>query len=78
VGKAKRLGLKLLPAEKLQHTKLIEGADIMFELTVYRELLDIFREYFPCVMDVVAVQGVMHRDPILFLSRKDFSSLGGG
>ena len=76
MNKAERLGFSLRPAEKLQHTKIIEGANTVFELTVYKELSDISREFLPQVMDVVAVHGARHSDPILFLTRKDFASLG--
>ena len=33
--KSERLGFKLLPAEKLQHTKLVEGFDSAYETVVY-------------------------------------------
>ncbi len=74
--KAERLGFNLHPAEKLQDTKLVEGADTIFELKVFKELPDISREFLPFVMDVVAVHGILHKDPILFLSRKDFAAMG--
>lgn len=76
VNKAKVLGFQLLPAEKLEHTCLIDGADTTFELKVFRELPDLSREFVPYVMDVIAIHGSRHRDPILFLSRKDFATLG--
>jgi hypothetical protein len=76
VNKAETLGFRLLPAEKLAHTSLIEGADTIFELKVHSELAGISREFAPYVMDVVAIHGARHRDPILFLSRKDFATLG--
>ena len=76
MNKAERLGFTLRPAEKLQHTKLVDGADTVFEMTVYQKLPDISREFLPYVMDVVAIRGTEHRDPILFLTRKDFARLG--
>ena len=76
MNKAERHEFSLRPAEKLQNTKLVEGADTIFELKVFQELLDISREFLPFVTDVVAVHGIQHRDPILFLSRKDFAALG--
>lgn len=76
VDKAERLGFKLRPAEKLQHTKLVEGADTIFELIVHSTVPDISREFVPFIMDVIAVHGSAHRDPILFLSRKDFANMG--
>ncbi|MFN2221792.1 MAG: flavin reductase [Candidatus Promineifilaceae bacterium] len=76
VNKAQELGFQLLPAKKLEHTSLIDGADTIFELKVFKELPDLSREFVPYVMDVVAIHGTRHRDPILFLSRKDFATLG--
>lgn len=76
VNKAQELGFNLLPAEKLEQTRIIDGANTTFELKVFRELPDISREFIPYVMDVVAIHGSRHRDPILFLSRKDFATLG--
>jgi flavin reductase (DIM6/NTAB) family NADH-FMN oxidoreductase RutF len=76
MNKAERLGFRLYPAEKLQHTSLVEGADTTFELKVFKELPELSREFVPYVLDVVAIHGNRHRDPILFLSRKDFATLG--
>lgn len=76
MNKAERLGFTLIQADKLQQTKIIDGADTVFELTVFKELPDISREFIPYVMDVVAVHGSTHRDPILLLSRKDFATMG--
>lgn len=76
MNKAQRLDFGLVPAEKLQHTCLVEGADTIFELKVFQELPGLSREFVPFVMDVVAIHGGQHRDPILFLSRKDFATLG--
>jgi flavin reductase (DIM6/NTAB) family NADH-FMN oxidoreductase RutF len=76
MNKAETLGYRLLPAEKLEHTYLVEGADTTFELKVLKELTDLSREFVPYVMDVVAIHGTRHSDPILFLSRKDFATLG--
>ncbi|UCG22759.1 MAG: flavin reductase [Chloroflexota bacterium] len=76
MNKAERLGFQLSPAQKLDHTYLIEGADTVFELKVFKELEGLSREFVPYVLDVVAIHGRRHRDPILFLSRKDFATLG--
>lgn len=79
VNKADLLNFKLVPADKLDHTKLIEGADNIFELVVHSELKNISREFAPFVMDVVAVHGVvkpLERQPILFLSEEDFATMG--
>ena len=76
MNKAEELGYRLVPATKLEHTYLIEGADTTFELKVFKELPDLSREFVPYVMDVVAIHGTRHGEPILFLSRKDFATLG--
>ena len=44
-NKAERLGYKLLPAEKLKHTKLVERADVVFETLVNQELPGISNEF---------------------------------
>ncbi|MCS7011036.1 MAG: flavin reductase [Anaerolineales bacterium] len=79
VNKAETLGYTLRPAEKLKHTKLIEGADLIFETVVLRELIGLSTEFLPFVLDVVAVHGNLkpqERQPILFLSDEDFATLG--
>jgi flavin reductase (DIM6/NTAB) family NADH-FMN oxidoreductase RutF len=77
--KAPHLGYNLIPAEKLQHTKLIEGAEVIYETVVLQELEGLSREFAIFVLDVVAVHGKtspLRRDPILYLSQKDFATLG--
>ncbi len=79
VKKADVLGFNLLPAEKLQHTRLVEGADSVFETVVYRELPNLSREFMPFVLDVVAVHGesrLEDQQPILYLSQESFATLG--
>ena len=76
VNKAERLGFDLRPAEKLEHTQLVEGADTIFETVVFQEMPELSREFVPFVLDVVAVHEGIHRQPILFLSRKDFATMG--
>lgn len=78
-NKADRLSFNLLPAEKLQHTKIVEGADIVFETTLFKEIPGISREFAPFVMDVVAMHGEvesMQRQPILFMKEYEFSTVG--
>jgi flavin reductase (DIM6/NTAB) family NADH-FMN oxidoreductase RutF len=80
-NKVERLGFKLLPADKLQHTKLVEGADIVFETIVLKELPGISHEFAPIVMDVVAVHGQVEaseRQPILFMKEYEFATIGEG
>lgn len=80
-NKAERLGFKLLPAEKLQHTKLVEGADMVFETLVNQELPGISNEFSPFVLDVVAMHGeveTLDRKPILFMKEYEFSTIGEG
>lgn len=79
LNKAEELGFTLLPAEKLKHTKLIDGADSIYEMTIRMELLNLSREFVPFVMDVVATHGSIkpsEHQPILYLSLDDFATLG--
>lgn len=79
VNKAEKLGFTLKPAQKLQHTKLIEGAEAIYELLTYKVLEGISTEFEPHVMDVVAAHINTHptkRKPIFYLSNKDFATLG--
>lgn len=81
VNKAELLDFELKPAEVLEHTRLVEGAEHVFEMVVLQELKGLSREFVPFVMDVVAVHGearMLERQPILFLSDKDFATLGEG
>ena len=75
-NKAEKLGFSLRPAEKLQHTMLVEGADTIYEMVVFEELSGLSTEFVPYVFDVIAVHGTVHRHPILFMSKKDFATLG--
>jgi len=80
-NKAERLGFTLLPAEKLHDTKLIEGADVVFETKIFQELPGISHEFAPFVMDVVAMHGDIEpidRQPILFMKEYEFSTIGDG
>ncbi len=79
-NKAQALGFTLRPATKLQHTKLVEGAEAVYETAVLRELTELAsREFVPFVLDVVATHGKkrpQQKSPILYLSHKDFATLG--
>jgi flavin reductase (DIM6/NTAB) family NADH-FMN oxidoreductase RutF len=78
-SKAERLGFNLLPADKLGTTKLVEGFDSAYETVVYQELGGLSAEFGIFVLDVVATHGVIRpvkREPITFLSLKDFATLG--
>jgi len=77
--KAPRLGYELIPAQKLRHTKLVEGADIIYETVVLQELEGLSHEFALFVLDVVATKGnvtPLRRDPIFYLSQKNFATLG--
>lgn len=79
VNKAAELGFKLLPAEKLKVTKLVEGAESVFETVLHMELMNLSREFALFVLDVVTTHGMSKpdiRQPILFLSQDDFTTLG--
>ena len=76
--KAPRLGFTFQPAEKLEHTKIIEGAEVVYETVVLQELKGLSHEFALFVLDVVATYGKanpLKRDPILFLSQKDFATV---
>jgi flavin reductase (DIM6/NTAB) family NADH-FMN oxidoreductase RutF len=78
-NKAERLAFELIPAAKLQHTKLVDGADIIFETTVRQEIPGISHEFAPFLLDVVAVHGhveAAQREPILFMREYEFATTG--
>lgn len=80
-NKAERLGYELLPAEKLEHTKLVESADVVFETQVLKELPGISHEFAPFVLDVVAIHSrvdAAERQPILFMKEYEFATIGEG
>lgn len=77
--KAARLGYNLIPAQKLVHTKLVEGADLVYEGVVLQELEGFSHEFGLFVLDIVAANGgvsPLARDAILYLSQKDFARMG--
>jgi flavin reductase (DIM6/NTAB) family NADH-FMN oxidoreductase RutF len=77
--KADRLNFTLKPAEKLQYTQLVAGADAIYETVVHSELDGLSTEFALFVLDVVATHGAIspqRREPILYLSHKDFATLG--
>ena len=77
--KAPRLGYNLMPAQKLVSTKLVEGADLVYEGVVLQELEGLSHEFALFVLDIVATNGrirPLRRDPILYLSQKDFARIG--
>ena len=79
INKASELDFKMIPAETLKHTKLVEGADNIFEMKVFMELMNLSREFVPYVMDVIATHGAIkpaNRQPIMYLSLDDFATLG--
>ena len=78
-SKAERLGFNLLPAVKLRHTRLVEGYDSAYETVINQELTGLSAEFAIFVLDVVATHGKIRpvqREPIFFLSLKDFATLG--
>lgn len=79
VNKAQALGFELIPAAVLQHTKIIQGADSVFETTVHMELMNLSREFLPFVLNVVHVHShgdPMEHQPILFYSQEEFATTG--
>lgn len=78
-SKAETLGFTLHPADKLQHTRLIEGADTIYETIVHQELPGLSTEFVLYVMDVVAAHGKkrpIQRQPLFYLSGDDFATTG--
>ena len=78
-NKAEKLGFALRPADKLQHTRLIAGADNIYETIVHSELPDLSTEFVLFVMDVVAVHGQkrpVQRRPLFYFSGDDFATAG--
>lgn len=78
-NKAQELGFTLLPAAKLEHTRLVEGADAAFEMVVFRQLEGLSREFAIYVFDIVATHGSVKpvdHQPILYQSLKDFTTTG--
>lgn len=79
VNKAEELGFTLHPAEKLQHTRLIHGADTIYETVLHAELPNLSTEFVLYVMNVVAAHGKkrpIQRQPIFFLSGDDYATTG--
>jgi flavin reductase (DIM6/NTAB) family NADH-FMN oxidoreductase RutF len=78
-NKVERLGFSLRPASVLESTKIIEGAECVYETVVLQEIPKFSTEYILFVLDVVATHGTInptsHR-PILYMSDKDFSTVG--
>ena len=78
-SKSEKLGFELIPPTKLTHTKMVSGADSAYETVVLKELEGLSREFGLFVLDVIAVHGNIapkKREPIMFLSGKDFATLG--
>jgi len=79
VNKAQRLNVTLLPAEKLQVTKLLNGYENAYECVVLQELKGISADHAQFVLDVVATHETIppeKRQPILFTSQKNFTTTG--
>jgi flavin reductase (DIM6/NTAB) family NADH-FMN oxidoreductase RutF len=77
--KAPRVGFDMILAQKLAHTKLVAGADLVYECLVLQEVEGLSHEFAMFVLDVIDTSGrvsPMRRDPILYLSQKDFARLG--
>ena len=78
-NKAARLGFDPIPATRLAATRIVPGADAIFEMTVRQEILDADGDHAPFIFEVVYV----HRgkrpatdSPLLFLGYRDFATLG--
>ena len=78
-NKAKEIGFTLQDADHLQVTKMVGGADVVYEMVVHQELPDLSREFSIFVMDIIKTQGKIQpksRQPILYLSLKDYATTG--
>ncbi len=79
INKAERLNQTLHPAEKLTQTKLLDGAEVIFECVVAEELENLSGTFALFVLDVVHVHGhkpPTKRKPIFYQSVKDFATVG--
>lgn len=79
MDKAEELGFSFIPADKLEHTQLVDGADVTYEMVVYKQLEGLSREFAIYVFDIIATHGKIKpasRQPILYLSLKDFTTYG--
>lgn len=79
VDKAARLGFELAPAAVLRSTRVVAGAEAVYELAVVRELAEPAGDHVPFVCDVVHVEGKARKSeasPILFLGYRDTATLG--
>ena len=79
INKSEYLGFTFRSAEKSQHTKLVVGAECIFEIIVVKEIKNISREFAPHVLDVIATHGTLTAkeiNPIMYLSEKSFATLG--
>jgi hypothetical protein len=62
----------------LQNTKLVAGADGIFEMVLFKELDGLSREFAIYVFDIIATHWKFRpadRQPIMYLSLKDFATL---
>jgi flavin reductase (DIM6/NTAB) family NADH-FMN oxidoreductase RutF len=78
-NKADRIGFILKPADKLQHTRLVAGFEVAYEMVVWKELEGLATDHAQFVFDVVAVHEAAPLDkvqPILFMGEKNFAALG--
>ena len=61
------------------HTRLVAGADLVYECLVLQELPGLSHEFALFVLDVVATSGdinSLRRTPIFYLGQKDFAAIG--
>jgi len=79
VNKAEKLGFELVPAQELTHTILVGGYDSAYETVVNQEIKGLSGDFAIFVLDVVATHGKgspFRREPIFFLSLKEFATMG--
>ena len=79
VKKAERLNIQLLPAEKMETTRLLSGYENAYECKVLTEIKNISVDHTQFVLDVIAAHETTlaeKRNPILFFSQKNFTTVG--
>lgn len=79
IKKAERFNLQLLPADKMETTRLVPGYENAFECKVLTELKGISADHAQFVLDVLFVHEntpAEKRNPILFFSQKNFTTIG--
>ncbi len=79
IKKAERFNLQLLPADKMETTRLVSGYENAYECKILTELKGISMDHAQFVLDVLLVHEstpAEKRNPILFFGQKNFMKMG--